>query len=94
MESEILTLKFGTAYFIFRNEKQMRGFLESSCVVKQGRIHLHHGYKYHLFTELSKAYEKNVPKDAKVPQYSRYLVSKGGGIKSKNDDLDLNLQDI
>lgn len=84
MESVKLQLRFGTALFLFRSEEQMRGFLENRCVMRAGKIHLHHGDKQHFFTELSEACLKNLPKDVKVPGFTRYMVTRGGGIKSKN----------
>lgn len=84
MEPGKLQLRFGTALFTFRDEEQMKGFLQSRCVIRAGRIQLHHGDKFHFFTELSEAYKKNLPKGVKVPDFTRYMVAKGGGTKSKN----------
>lgn len=73
MESGSLTLKFGTALFIFRSEEQMRGFLETYCFIKKGKIHLHHGVQYHSFTELAPGYSRNVPKGVKIRNYTSRL---------------------
>lgn len=86
MEPGKLQLRFGTALFTFRDEEQMKGFLQSRCVIRAGRIQLHHGDKFHFFTELSEAYKKNLPKGVKVPDFTRYMVTKGGGTKSKLSD--------
>lgn len=83
MEPEKLQLKFGTALCLFRDEDHMRAFLESYCVIRKGRICLHHGDKLHLFTELSEAYKKNLPKGVKIPAFTR---SKGGGLKPKKSN--------
>ena len=83
MEPGKLQLKFGTALCIFRDEDHMRVFLEGYCVIRKGKICLHHGDKLHLFTELSEAYKKNLPKGVKIPAFTRYMVTKGGGSKSK-----------
>lgn len=92
MEPEKLQLKFGTALCLFRDEDHMRAFLESYCVIRKGRICLHHCDKLHLFTELSEAYKKNLPKGVKIPAFTRYMVTKGGGIKgNRNSDLDIDL---
>lgn len=74
----------------------MKRFLETWCVMRAGKIFLHHGFQFHFFTELSEVSLKNLPKDLKVPQYSRYMISKGGGSKRKNneelfDDLNSNI---
>lgn len=86
MEPEGLQLKFGSALFTFNNDDQMKCFLESWCVKRAGKIFLHHGCQFHSFTELSEAYKKNLPKGVKVPDFTRYMVSKGGGTKSKLSD--------
>ena len=88
MDPGSLQLKFGTALFLFSDIKQMKSFLESRCVVRAGRINLHHGDKHHFFTELSEAFLKNIPKGVKVPVFSRLLVMKGGGIKPKRNKID------
>lgn len=88
-----LQLKFGTALFTFRDEEQMKVFLESRCVRRLGKIHLHHGDKFHFFTELSEAYMKNVPNGVKVPNYTRYMVSKGGCDKCKKDNDEVIIAD-
>lgn len=93
MESGKLQLKFGTALFIFSSEEQMRGFLENRCVIRAGKIQLHHGDKLHFFTELSEAYKKNLPKGVNVPGFTRYMVTKGGGIKSRKNNDDLIISD-
>jgi len=85
MEPGKLQLKFGTALFTFRSEDQMRVFLEDRCVVRAGRIHLHHGDNLHFFTELSGDYLKNLPKGVKVPAFARYMVNKGGD--KKGDEI-------
>ena len=93
MEPEGLQLKFGSALFTFSNVEQMMCFLESWCVMRAGKIFLHHGCQFHILTELSDAYKGNLPKDLKVPQFSRNMITKGGGIKGKkNEELfnDLN----
>lgn len=86
MEPGKLQLRFGTALYIFRDEEQMKDFLQNHCVIRAGRIQLHHGDKFHFFTELSEAYKKNLPKGVKVPDFTRYMVAKGGGTKSKLSD--------
>ena len=86
MEPEKLQLKFGTALCLFRDEDHMRAFLESYCVIRKGKICLHHGDKLHLFTELSEAYQKNLPKGVKIPAFTRYMVTKGGGLKPKKSN--------
>ena len=92
MEPGKLQLKFGTALCLFRDEDHMRAFLESYCVIRKGRICLHHGDKLHIFTELSEACLKNLPKGVKIPAFTRYMVTKGGGIKgNRNSDLDIDL---
>ena len=85
MESGGLQLKFGSALFTFKDDDQMKCFLESWCVMRAGKIFLHHGCQFHFFTELSDASLKNLPKDLKVPQFSRYMIVKGGGIKGKKN---------
>ena len=92
MEPGKLQLKFGTALCIFRDENHMRAFLEGYCVIRKGKICLHQGDKLHLFTELSEAYKKNLPKGVKIPAFTRYMVTKGGGYKgNRNKDLDIDL---
>lgn len=86
MESGGLQLKFGSALFTFKDDDQMKCFLESWCVMRAGKIFLHHGCQFHFFTELSKVSLKNLPKDLKVPQFSRYMIAKGGGIKGKKNE--------
>ena len=86
MESGGLQLKFGSALFTFKDDDQMKCFLESWCVIRAGKIFLHHGCQFHFFTELSDASLKNLPKDLKVPQFSRYMIAKGGGIKGKKNE--------
>ena len=86
MEPGGLQLKFGNALFTFKNDDQMKCFLESWCVMRTGKIFLHHGCQFHFFTELSEACLKNLPKGVKVPGFTRYMVTKGGGIKSKNSN--------
>lgn len=93
MEPGKLQLRFGTALFLFRSEEQMRGFLENRCVIRAGKIQLHHGDKLHFFTELSEAYKKNLPKGVKVPSFTRYMVTKGGGTKNKKNNDDLIISD-
>ena len=79
-------MKFGSALFTFKDDDQMKCFLESWCVIRAGKIFLHHGCQFHFFTELSDASLKNLPKDLKVPQFSRYMIAKGGGIKGKKNE--------
>ena len=91
-----LQLKFGSAIFTFRSIEQMKRFLDTWCVMRAGKIFLHHGFQFHFFTELSEVSLKNLPKDLKVPQFSRNMISKGGGSKRKNneelfDDLNSNI---
>lgn len=89
MEPEGLQLKFGNALFTFKNDDQMKCFLESWCVMRAGKIFLHHGCQFHFFTELSKASLKNLPKNLKVPQYSRYMIMKGGGCKKRSNENEI-----
>lgn len=89
MESGSLTLKFGTAYFIFRNEDQMRGFLETYCIMKNGKIHLHHGVQFHSFTELAPGYLKNIPKGVKIQKYKSGLFFHAvNGMPKRSDGVD------
>lgn len=89
MDPRKLQLRFGTALFIFRDEEQMKCFLESWCVMRAKKIFLHHGCQFHFFTELSEAYRKNLPNGLKVPQFSRNMITKGGGSKGKNNDNEI-----
>ena len=89
MEPGGLQLKFGSALFTFKNDDQMKCFLESWCVMRAGKIFLHHGCQFHFFTELSDASLKYLPKDLKVPQFSRNMITKGGGSKRKNNDNEI-----
>ena len=89
MAAEGLQLKFGSALYTFRDVEQMKCFLESWCVMRAGKIYLHHGCQFHFFTELSEAYKKNLPKDLKVPQFSRYMIMKGGGCKKRSNENEI-----
>ena len=86
MEPEGLQLKFGSALFTFSNVEQMKCFLESWCVMRAGKIFLHHGCQFHIFTELSDAYKGNLPKDLKVPQFSRNMIMKRVNSKRENNE--------
>lgn len=94
MDQNRLQLKFGTALFTFRSEEQMKCFLESNCYMKKGRIHLHHGDKFHYYTELAAGYLKNVPKGVKVPNYTTKLFQHGDGKKPRRGEgINLDLED-
>ena len=86
MEASRLQLKFGTALFTFSSEEQMRAFLETDCYMKDGRIYLHHGDKFHFYTELSAAYRRNVPKGCKIRGYSSQMFLHGGGKKPRRGE--------
>lgn len=78
MELESLALKFGTALFTFKCEKQMRGFLEAYCFKDgKGRIFLHHGAQYHEFTELCKDHYRRIPSDLKFDKRKRTAFMAG-----------------
>lgn len=94
MEPNRLQLKFGTALFTFTSEEQMKFFLESSCYLKKGRIHLHHGDKYHFYTELAAGYRKNVPKGVKIPNYTSRLFQHAEGKKPRRGEgINLDFED-
>lgn len=66
----------------------MRGFLETFCVIRKGRIHLHHGVQYHSFTELADGYLKNIPKGVKIKKYSSEMFYHALNSKSKPLDVE------
>lgn len=78
MESESLALKFGTALFTFKCEKQMRCFLETYCFKNgKGRIYLHHGVQYHDFSELCLEHYRRIPSDLKFGKRKRTAFMAG-----------------
>lgn len=61
-----LQLKFGTAFFLFRDVEQMADFLGGYCFRdKKGKVWLHHGCNLHEFTELRPEYYVNIPDGVK-----------------------------
>ena len=78
MEPESLALKFGTALFTFKNEKQMRNFLKAYCFKDgNGRIYLHHGMQFHEFSELCKDHYRRIPSDLQFDKRRRTAFMMG-----------------
>ena len=84
MTSDHPVLVFGTAHFHFRDMEQMQLFVEGWCYMgKSGRIYLHHGFQYHVFTELRTDSYDILPKELHFVRQKRTQFMMGRVNKNK-----------